>query len=559
MLSPELLQNIAIARLVLAGSVALLVALTYTTKRLSAWALGIGAAWAAGAATLLLPAHTLLWGNQGDETFQIAFMERVVSGHPFSDFFYAHLAPFYPPLYFWVFGTLGRLMNWDGIASAQWGTIITYALLPLAALAFAKLAQWDAHNQRIALLLAAATLLILPTEALLLKPYEAAAALASVLWIFAFHKLLKEPSHRLRVLLGVTGGAIFLAYYFWFVLLIPAMIFLMIGERKTTKTNLISFGSIGTIVTLIAAPFLLPYLTNLLTLGQENYQSVYFFPTDAHLYAPWLSFSLFGLFALGSLATFITKKPWTTFQTSMLALGGSIAAWHMVQLCALAAGGKSVMLSKPFLFLGGITLLAPAVEWIITQWEEKDGASHKTLHRRALAGAIIILAPLLPNGLFLDDAKVQTQLEANLAPTASSYVAENIAVFVPDYANRTWLTSGLQDVSGRLSLTYYLAWNPHFSHPAAHWGSRLNELERITQLTTANEVTAACDNLGINALLLYKAIDENGNAYYPFFYEDDAWPNGTASKELRFSPTLFSQADWTIAHEDNEWIILTRK
>ncbi len=122
MISPELLQHIAIARLILGGSIITLIALIFISRRVqnktTLWAIALGITWAVGAATLILPSHTLLWGNQGDETFQIAFMQRVIAGEPFSDFFYKDLAPFYPPLYFWVFGTIGRVMNWDGIAAA---------------------------------------------------------------------------------------------------------------------------------------------------------------------------------------------------------------------------------------------------------------------------------------------------------------------------------------------------------------------------------------------------------------------------------------------------------
>lgn len=559
MLTAELLQNIAMARLILITSIALLLFLAFKVKNQSIWAMGAGLAWAMGAATLLFPTHTLLWGNQGDETFQIAFMERVISGQPLTDFFYANLSPFYPPLYFWIFGTLGRIFNWDGISAAQWGIVVTYALLPIAALSFAKLCRWNPTEQRTALLLSLATLLLIPTEALLLKPYEAAAALFSVLWIVAFLKLLREPSRRLRIILGITGGFIFLLYYFWFILLIPAMIIAMMAYRKNSKENVISFTVIGVIVTCISSPFLVPYLTDLVTLGQENYQSVYFFPSDTYLYAPWLSLSLLGCAALGSMATYVIKKEWTYEQQAILALGGSILAWHTIQLITLALGEKSIMLSKPFLFLGGISLLLPLTETISTGWNTRDPSWRQHHTKRILAAAVITLSPLLPNGLFLNDTKIQTQIEQNLLPKTSSFVAENIRVFVPDYASRTWLVSGLQDLNGILPLTHYLAWNPHFSHPAAHWGSRLEELKRIASLTTATEVTTALDNNGINALLFYKATDEAGNLYYPFFYEEDFWPNGTESKEIRFNPNLFTSEDWTIAQEDNEWRVLLRK
>jgi hypothetical protein len=565
----ELLQHIAIARLFLFGSTIGLFILAFATPNikkhaLEIWATAVGSSWAIGAAAILLPAHTLLYGNQGDETFQIAFMEKVISGHPFSDFFYQNLSPFYPPLYFWTFGTLGRVFNWDGIQAAQWGSILTYAALPLAALAFTKLCSWSKREQLIALLLSIATLLFFPTDVLLLKPYEVVAALGSVLWIVAFVKLLKAPSRKLHVILGVSGGVIFLLYYFWFMLLIPAMIGLTIvhifsskSDRKLAARNsILSFITIGCVTTIISSPFLIPYVTDLITLGQENYQATYFFPSDAFLSLPWIPISIVGAVALGSIATFI-KKPWTNIQVATLALISSILTWHIVQLCILAFGGKSIMLSKPFLFLGGILMMAPAIEWTCEYFSTHfESLRSKSRIKYILVCSIIACSPLLPNGLFIDQA--QDQLSKNLLPYASEFVAENIRVFVSDYANRVWLTSGLQDIGGIIPLTHYLAWNPQFSHPAAHWGTRLENLRKISQMSASVDATTALDSAGVNALLFFKMNDESGTNFYPFFYEEDAWPNGTKSKEIRFSSALFDAKDWQIAHEDNEWIILLR-
>lgn len=569
MLSAELLQHIAIARLLLFASTIGLLILAVVTPNikkhaLEIWAAAAGSSWAIGAAAILLPAHTLLYGNQGDETFQIAFMEKVISGHPFSDFFYQNLSPFYPPLYFWTFGTLGRVFNWDGIQAAQWGSILTYAALPLAAIAFAKLCSWSKREQIVAFLLTVSTLLFFPTDVLLLKPYEVSAALGSVLWITTFVKLLKAPSQKLRIILGISGGIIFLLYYFWFMLLIPAMIGLTIvhifsskSDRKLAARNgLLSFTIIGCITTIISSPFLIPYVTDIVTIGQENYQATYFFPSDAFLSLPWIPISIAGAVALGSVATFI-KKPWTNIQIATLALISSILTWHIVQLFILAFGGKSIMLGKPLLFLGGILMIAPAIEWMCEYFSTHfESPRSESRIKYILVCSVIALFPLLPNGLFIDQA--QDQLSKNLLPYASEFVAENIRVFVPDYANRVWLTSGLQDIGGIIPLTHYLAWNPQFSHPSAHWGTRLENLRKISQMSSSVDVTTAFDDAGINALLFFKMNDESEASYYPFFYENDAWPDGTESKEIRFSTTLFDAKDWQVAHEDNEWIILLR-
>ncbi len=554
MLTPDLLVLLSTSRCILFACLACSLFIASRAPRHTTWMIILGVAWSLGAASILLPGNTLLWGNQGDETFQIAFFQHVIEGHWLSDFFYHHLPPFYPPLYFWIFGSIGKLFSMTGITSGILGIIATYTLLPTLSVYTARYLGGTKRDEQIALISSAGLLLFFPTEALFVKPYEALAAILSALWLVGFVRLIQQPSRMLCVRHGILGGVIFLLYYFWFALMIPAMIMLMIYHKDKLRTSFPMFAGVGSIVTLISLPFLAPYLTALLRFGQENFQATYFFPTDIHLALPWTHVSLLGVTALLGLSYFF-KKDLTPYHLACGALLASILCWHVLQLLTLAQGGMSVMLSKPFLFLGGCALLLPASAFILDLWETQQ--QHLSKRRFGIVAALALF-PLLPNGLFLDDPKIQSQLVKNQQPQTSTYLAENIRTFVPDYAQRRWLTSGLQDLSGVISLDLYLAWNPHFSHPSAHWKTRFEALRRASELTSPEAFAKTCDELGISAILFYKGYDEQGNLFYPFFYEEDAWPQGTTSKELRFSPTLLPETTWNISHEDLEWIIFSR-
>jgi hypothetical protein len=76
-------------------------------------------------AVLLWPLQKMWWGNNGDETFVGAFLLRVMEGQPFSDFYYAWLPPFYPPLYFWVVGGISSLIAATAITGAKVGIVLT--------------------------------------------------------------------------------------------------------------------------------------------------------------------------------------------------------------------------------------------------------------------------------------------------------------------------------------------------------------------------------------------------------------------------------------------------
>lgn len=67
-------------------------------------------------------------GAQGDNRYQLAIVHRVQLGDYFGDYYYRGVPSHYPPLYFWLIGTIGRLSGATPETTLRWSPIVAIAL-----------------------------------------------------------------------------------------------------------------------------------------------------------------------------------------------------------------------------------------------------------------------------------------------------------------------------------------------------------------------------------------------------------------------------------------------
>jgi hypothetical protein len=120
-LSLTTINIIALAKIVLLIYFGVTVFLIWKNKKPHWHLIAITTAIFAFYLILSWPLKKMWWANNGDEMFTGAFLTRVLNGQIFSDFYYGWLAPFYPPLYFWVTGTISRLFASNAITAAKIG------------------------------------------------------------------------------------------------------------------------------------------------------------------------------------------------------------------------------------------------------------------------------------------------------------------------------------------------------------------------------------------------------------------------------------------------------
>lgn len=566
-LSETTLQILAMAKIILVLS--FIVFLFLLSKYNRPWAY-VALATVSTVATyyvLSAPLQTFFWGGRGDETFVAAFLSRVLNGEFFSDFYYLDLPPFYPPLYFWITGFIGKAFVSSAVGAGKIGVLLTLLAWWVTPYFFQKLfyCGWFSRqetektvisSQWFWLLVPTLFFILLDFDSIILKPYETLPALLCVLFIGAFASMLGwskwKPRHYL--LAGLLGGALFLSYYFWWFILIPAM-FALAFLQKDKRTNISRVVGIGVIMFFVASPYLVPLLRSFAG-GIENWQAVFFIPSDFWTFVPWSEFSLRSVIVLLGLFGLIrySKNPFIKANLFVLIMA---YAYQFISVVIFLTGGKSVQAAKPFLFLSTAALCVGAAASTILLFKFLSRRLDSRSHKSAVLVVVIVFTSLMPQIRFLDNSKVLQQIESDLQATGDVYLAQNIKNTVPDWNRRNWLTSGTAGLNAYLPIHYYLAHNPHFSHQASKFSERFDRIVKLVNAGSPEQFAAIADEQPrIDALLFFK--DPNAQTYPLFFWEDN-YPNGGKEIRIDVDPGLVSEDIWVVRHQDNDWVIYTRE
>jgi hypothetical protein len=522
---------------------------------------------------LAWPLKTMWWGNVGDEMFVLGFLGKVLLGNPGHDFYYDWLPQFYPPLYFWVTGILSRPFASNAIVAAKAGITGMFILWFAGSYLWQKY-FWQKVSQPVTektiessawfwCLLPALYIAMLDFDTVMLKPYECLPALFSVILIGFIARSFKDKhwSYKQYLFIGITGGLLFLIYYFWWIMLVPAILILALlsQDKWLNIKRTILF---GLIILAVASVFVVPLLMSYIKYGLENGQAVHFIPEDFFTYVPWRHLSIQSLMYLAGLGglLFFVKKSF--IKANLITLFVAFA-YQLFNYIYLLFGHRPMQSSKAFWFLGtaavavGLTyLLIYIYQKYISQWQP-------SFRLGALVFGFIILVTRFPFVYFIDDPVVLMQIEKDLqAPQNTIQLAEAIKINVPDYAERTWLSSGSMELSAYLPLSYYIAHNIHFSHHASNYSTRMVEIEKLSVATSPEEFIAIVEQgqpRQIDAMLLYHntELDEVGD--YPLWFWQDNFPNGGKDAEVRLQQNLIVEPYWQEVYNVNNWVIFIRK
>lgn len=496
------------------------------------------------------------WGLQGDEIFVTAFLQKVAAGQFFSDFFYGNLPPFYPPLYFWLVGGLAFLLKLNGIQAAQLGVTLVLFLVPFLVYFWQK-RYWQKFKKQTIdewkLVLAPALIFIVADwSAIILKPYEFISAVLITFWaVFLLQDLyFKNLDQKKLIFYGITGGLLFLTFYFWF---FPAILAIVLFKLSTQIKNSYFFGRlalIAVLVILVSLPYTLPLLSSYLSFGAENWQPAFFVPQDLNLYLPFFQFSVFGLVSLIGLLTiiFYWQRPYIKALGLLLL---STYLWQFISLLTITFFQSPFEPAKSFLFLGGAALSIAAAyglgEFIGDKIKKKSW-----LPILFILGWILLASQLLGGG-YLDNPGVQQQFIIMKQPPRPEFLSliEKLKG-VKDIKDLTILSSGIPQISAYLPLNYYVSYNAHYSHPAANFSQRYYFVSDLAGSTTADDFYQKIINPPfepIEALLLFK-----GGTSYPVYFWVDDYPLGGREEVIEIPAGLIDEQYFVKVFEDNNFV-----
>lgn len=518
------------------------------------------------------PLQRMWGGNIGDELFVSAFLAKVLFDGPRHDFYYGWLPNFYPPLYFWVTGLVARPLAHNAIVAAKIGVSGTLLLWFFGTYFWQKL-FWrkisnSLKNQNNIVesnwfwfLFPLVYFVALDFDSIIFKPYEAISALFGVLLIAmvsrAFYEKKWTKYHYLFI--GLSGGLLFLVYYFWWVIFIPTLLALIFLNKSQRFLNIKRFIYSGLIILTISSIFIGPLVYSYIKYGIENAQAIHFVYGDFFSFMPWQEISIKSLiyiFGLLSLFIFIKKS----FIKSSLLILVFAYIYQFVNILAFLFGAKPMQASKHFYFLA-TAAIALGFSYLAIYVYKKYIQNLKIEYRRGILFLLVLLLlTRLPFVNFIDNQDMLYQIEKNLhKPQSVVKLAENIKTEISDYKERLWLSTGSMDLPSYLPLSYYVANSIHFSHHASLYSKRMAEVEAMAEAKNPEEFLSIIDKgqpQPIDSLLIG---DDNQDGYYTFYFWNDNFPNGGKETQIHLPKNLIVDKYWDEVYNADNWLIFLRK
>ncbi len=514
------------------------------------------------------PLKTMWWGNTGDENIILASLVQVLHGNLFRDFYHAWLPPYYPPLYFWVTGSIARLFTTHAVAAAKIGVLLTLIAWFILPTAFSSIYRKITSNKEVDPIVHMpwfwflAPLVFLWTidfDTILTKPYEVFPALLVVLLAGLCGYSLQDERWGIGQYLffGILGGLLFMTFYFWF-FFVGAALLSMAFASPHRKRSLLRLIGVGGTMLIIASPYLVPLLLSYSRYGIENWQGHYFVPSDFATVLPW-DISIRGVLALAGLAGLIFGSKRHPFVRTTLMLLIFCYLYQGIGVLQFIIGMVPVVPSKPFPFLAN-ACLAIGAAWGACIVVQNYGHRFSSATQRSIATIVFIMfVSQMPFAGFIDSPKILMQVQSDLDHMTDASVAQAIISSVPDYLQRTWLVSDVPTVSGLVSLSYYISFNQHYSHHASQFSKRFDLIKRLSAAGTPEEFDAIIDQGSpqkIDALAFYSP---SATSDYLLYFWVDNYPNGGREQIISIPRQVLQGAGWDTRYVSHDWTILTRQ
>lgn len=486
------------------------------------------------------------WGLQGDETTITAMYNTIAHVGPWSDFAYHSLTPFYPPGFFWLFGFVGWLMDWNGVMIAKFASCLFFLCFPLCLYWYQKylgkstLAGKNLVGEVFYFLVPILIITILDKDLLIGKPYEVIAVSLTIFWFITLYLKIsqKKWNYKQTLLYGFIAGIIFMVYYLWLVFAALALLLMGIFEKGESRVKYFWIMFKTMLVGLLtASPFLIPLIISYAKNGMESWQTAFFTPQGMNLWMPFFNFnswtSIILLFGLAVLI-YYRQQP-VIRQLGYLFLTAFI--WWGMGLASL------LFLKTPFQEFRGFYILAPVILVIASAygferlWHYLKGKNNHNLLRVILIIGLLFFASQSMFGFFVDDPYVKLRrTESKDLPIPVGQLVKYLQTNNSPTDNLTLHT--IPQAVAFVPINHLIYFNQHNNNPASIFSQRYQYVESLSKSKTTEELyqkIKACPFGKLDRLIFYG----DKNNYYLFFHLDKII-KGIETKEIRFDKKLFT-------------------
>lgn len=501
------------------------------------------------------------WGLQGDEITITAMYNTFAHVSLTSDFSYHQLAPFYPPAWFWIFGLIGRWLNYNGIMIAKVASCFFFLFFPVGLYyfivsLFKKEMVENSYIKTLAVLSPLLIITILDKDLLIGKPYEVIAVGLTIFWYLGLY--LKIASHKFNnkqvLLYGLIGGAIFMTYYLWLVFAAMALLLMGLIEKSESKIKYFWLLFKTMLVTIVVSlPFTLPLVINYFKNGMESWQTAFFTPAGLDLWLPMFKLNSFNsLILFFGLATLIyCRKNNFIKQLSYLFITAFI--WWGAGMLSL------LIFTKPFQEFRGFYILAPSILAIAAAygfgqlWQKFNIKDNKNLALTITVIAVMYFATQAIFGFFVDDPGVKNRrVESREANQAVVNLVQFLKTTPNSESELTLQTS--PQILAFVPINNLIYFNQHNNHPAAIFSKRYEYVQELANAKSSVDLYEKIKNSPfgkIERLIFYSDKD-----YYYLYFHLNKIIDGIEEKQVKIKKSLFSPEYFEKVYENNGYVVL---
>ncbi|MFA5945315.1 MAG: arabinofuranosyltransferase [Patescibacteria group bacterium] len=507
------------------------------------------------------------WGLQGDELTIAAMYNTFAHVSLFSDFNYHLLPPFYPPAFFWIFGLVGRAMDWNGVMISKFASTISLLVFPIGLYYSQKyftkgLSEEPKVLGKVFTLLSPLLLIaVLDKDLFFGKPYEVITGAIAIFWYasMAIRISTGKWSNKLTIVYGVIAGLIFMTYYLWLIFATMALFFMGIFEEKGKRVAyFMSLVKTAGVAILVSTPFLVPLTVSYARHGMENWQTAYFTPDGLNLWMPMFQLtSINCLVLLFGLAVLIYYRN-ETFIKQLLYLFVMAFLWWGLAMAHL------LILKTPFQEFRGFYLLAPGILAISAGYGIERLWHHFKLgeyERRNIAFTLAVIGILYFAsqsifGFFIDDPHIKAQRA--ISREAGQQMKELVAYLesAPGSSSRLTLHT-VPQVLAFVPLDGLIYFNEHNNHPASIFTERMTYVQSLADSKTSDELYNKVKNCPYGKLDQFIFYGDREN-YYLIFHVNKII-DGIEEITVPISKKLFTPDHFTKTYDKDGYSVLILK
>lgn len=481
---------------------------------------------------------------QGDQHYILAAITKYRTFSTWTDFNYAHLATYYPPLYFYVLGKLSWLLHIQPYHMVKLAFIgAALVLPPILYHAWSPLL-----GKRAAALFVVLMCLAFPQE-FMYKTYEFATAVLILPWWFYIGErrlpgLWQSRKRRIWtwIIGGVVGAVLFQTYYYWFFVIACYLLvsfvlkcWMRLVPVREAVADVWHQIRVLLVVAVLSAYYWLPLLYQILTIGYQNYQN------------RWLSMSMMAIhpFESWNSADFISCVLFIGFVYLLLAYGRSahhqvlmnftVACflWYFIGFVGIVFGTpnlhvKAWMFNDQLLFVGAALGLDALLQ--------RRGFERYATRVWAFALCLVVL---VSGQAYVDDTTGRTDAtEGQLYQTSfrdktpPAYVKQ--LDIVPNLKGKVFLSDEYAAIDFQ-PIYLFIGDNLNYANPVARYADRVHFLTAFSHVR---------DPLAEAWLLRYNefgAVDDIWMNQPYLVIGLDNYPNGTRYTHLPI-PTVYRHA-----------------